>query len=85
MSYQTVEEASHGETYQNKSGTFTVYEIGVYKRGSVLEGQQKRTWLDQFDSLEEAQTAYPEAQLISGSTYREPSLGHLPDDERGDW
>jgi len=79
-SYQVIEQGSRGATYQNGMDTFTVYEIGVYPRSSVLAGQQRRSWLDEFDSLEAAQEAYPDARL-SGSTYREPSLDHLPDDD----
>ena len=77
--YQTIEQGSRGATYQNDESEFTVYEIGVYGRGSVLAGQQRRQWLDSFKSLAEAQAAYPKAK-VSGSTYRPPSLHHLPDD-----
>ena len=78
--YQTIEQGSRGATYQNDSDTFTVYEISTYPRSSVLAGQQRRQWMDQFESLEEAQAAYPEAELIGGSTYREPCLNHLSDE-----
>lgn len=80
--YFTIEEASRGATYQHRKGQFTVYEIGVYGRGSVLEGQDKRMFRDTFDSVEAAKLEYPEAELIGGSTCREPYLGHLPDTER---
>jgi len=79
-SYQVIEQGSRGATYQNGDDTFTVYEIGTYGRGSVLAGQQRRQWLDEFQSLAEAQAAYPQAEFINGSTYREPNLNHLPDD-----
>lgn len=79
--YQTIEQGSHGATYQNGDDTFTVYEIGTYPRHSVLAGQESRKWLDQFPSLAEARAAYPHAQFIEGSTYREVSLEHLPDGE----
>lgn len=85
-SYKVIEQGSRGATYQNDANTFTVYEIGTYPRSSVLAGQQSRTWLDQFESLADAQKAHPDAQL-SGDTYREPSLMHLPDegDDEGNW
>lgn len=78
--YKTIEQGSRGATYQNDMDTWTVYEIGTYPRSSVLAGQQSRTWLDEFKSLEEAKAAYPDAELINGTTYREPSLNHLPDE-----
>lgn len=76
--YKVIEQGSRGATYQNDDDTFTVYEIGTYPRSSVLAGQQRRQWLDQFKSLEEAQAVYPDAR-VSGSTYRPPCLHHLPD------
>lgn len=77
-SYFTIEQGSRGATYQNSADTFTVYEISRYGRGSVLAGQQRRVWCDDFPSLAQAQAAYPQARVIGGSTYREPSLHHLP-------
>lgn len=73
-------EMGRGATYRNSK--FTVYEHGVYPRSSVLAGQSRRRWLDDFDTLEEAKAAYPEADvLVDGSTYAEPDLSHLPDDD----
>ena len=74
---QTIERG-RGETYSNDR--WTVYEHDVYGRDSVLSGQSRRSWLDDFDTLEEAQKAYPEA-VVCGSTYQPPYLGHLSDDE----
>lgn len=79
--YKTIEQGSHGATYRNSMNTFTVYEISRYPRSSVLAGQQRRVWLDDFSSLAEAQAAYPDARF-SGDTYRAPYLEHLP--EEGD-
>lgn len=80
--YKVIEQGSRGATYQNDMDTFTVYEIGTYPRHSVLAGQQSRRWVNDFRSLAEAQAAHPDAQF-SGSTYREPSLHHLPGDGDG--
>mgnify|MGYP006919384727 CR=1 FL=1 len=79
MTYKTIEQASFGATYKHDANTFTVYEIGEYDENSVLAGQQSRTFLDSFDSFEDAKEAFPDAELIDGSTYQEPSLHHLPD------
>ena len=76
-SYFTIEQGSRGATYQNDASTFTVYEISRYPRSSVLAGQQRRQWRDEFASLAEAQAAVPQARS-SGSTYAPPSLHHLP-------
>jgi len=83
--HKVIEQASRGATYQHDENTFTVYELGVYPRSSVLAGQQSRTFLDSFNSLAEAQKVYPDAEFTPGqSSYREPYLGHLPDDETPD-
>lgn len=73
-----IEYPSAGATYStNKYG---VYRYDEYPESSVLSGQERRTFLDQFDTLEEAQAAYPQASLC-GCGYRPPFLGHLPDDD----
>jgi hypothetical protein len=71
-------EQGRGATYASER--WTVYEHGVYDRDSVLSGQSRRTWLDDFDSLEEAQKAYPEAVVCACSTYSAACLDHLPED-----
>jgi len=78
MSDMTIERG-RGATYA--TDRWTVYGRGVYERGSVLEGQSRRVWLDDFDTLEEAVIAYPDAVVIDGSTYRRPSLNHLPGED----
>jgi len=75
---QTIERG-RGETYA--SDRWTVYEHGVYDRDSVLSGQSRRSWLDDFDSLEEAQKAYPEAVVCVVSTYSAACLNHLPGED----
>jgi len=44
-----------------------------------LAGQQMRVFLDSFNSLDQARKAFPDANSIKGSTYREPCLDHLSD------
>jgi hypothetical protein len=58
-----------------------VYEHGTYGRDSVLAGQSRRSWLDDFETLEEAVTAYPDARVIDGSTYQPMCLNHLPGED----
>jgi hypothetical protein len=71
-------ELGRGATYANRD--YTVYAHDRYPRGSVLSGQDRRTWLDSFPTLEQAQVAYPSAKNITGTTYAPPSLNHLSAD-----
>jgi hypothetical protein len=72
-------ERGRGATYQSER--WTVYEHGIYGRDSVLSGQSRRIWLDDFDSLEEAVIAYPDAVVCGSSTYQPPCLNHLPGED----
>lgn len=51
-----------------------VYEWGVYEQSSVLAGQDRKQFLDMFNTVEEAKQAYPEAE----EGYREAG-NHMPD------
>ena len=77
MPDQTIERG-RGMTYS--TDRWTVYEHGIYGRDSVLSGQSRRSWLDDFDTLEEAVIAYPDAVVCEFSTYEPPYLNHLPED-----
>lgn len=55
-----IEFPSVGRTYAHN--TYTVYEYGTYSRSSVLAGQMSRTFLDSYDTLEEARAAFPGAE-----------------------
>jgi len=79
MSIDLTIERGRGATYASER--WTVYEHGTYDRDSVLSGQSRRTWLDDFDTLEEAVIAYPDAVVIGGTTYQPPYLGHLRDED----
>jgi hypothetical protein len=60
MADQTIEPSGTGE--------FDIYEHGRYGRGSVLSGQARRSFLDSFNTLEEAKKAYPKATVNEHST-----------------
>ena len=62
----------------NEYGGFSAYELGVYPRSSVLSGQTRKTFLDMFDTLEQAQSAYPRADL--GAVDVVNTFDHLRDD-----
>jgi hypothetical protein len=79
MSIDQTIERGRGATYA--SDRWTVYEHGTYDRDSVLSGQSRRTWMDDFETLEEAQKAYPKAVVCSFSTYQPPYLNHLPGED----
>lgn len=81
-SYQMIEYPSMGSTYCREE--YGVYEYGTYPRSSVLAGQQRRRWLDSFETLAEAKAAFPEAEWQdNGSHFQPVSVSHLPA-EQGD-
>ena len=77
-----IEYPSRGATYNRP--VYGVYEYGTYPRSSVLAGQEKRMFLDSFDTIEEARKAYPGADE-TGCQYKAPSLDHLPDEDGLSW
>jgi hypothetical protein len=58
-----------------------VYEHSVYEDSSVLAGQSRRQWLDDFETLAEAEAAYPHAVVVEGSTYNPYAVGYLSQNE----
>ena len=61
---------------------WAVYEFGTYPRSSVLAGQAMKSYRDSFDTLEEAQAAYPQANV--GYRSANNTFDHLSDEE-GSW
>jgi hypothetical protein len=63
--------------YSRQYRWFSVYEFGVYPHSSVLAGQTMKSFRDKFGTLEEAQEAYPHAEV----GFRDPQnfVDHLPD------
>lgn len=49
-------------------GRYDVYEHGTYPRHSVLAGQARRSFVDTFDTLEDAQRRFPKAQVLEHSS-----------------
>lgn len=74
-----IEQGGRGATYRHTEG-YTVYKLDFYPANSVLSGQQRRTFIDRYKTLEEALQAYPQAEPVPGTTYQPPDLSHLPDD-----
>jgi len=77
-----IEYPSRGTTYCTNE--YGVYEYSIYPRSSVLAGQQRRKWLDSFQTLEQAQIAYPKAVYdgdgFSGFIPIAQMVAHIPDD-----
>jgi len=74
-----IEPGGRGATYHHATG-FSVYRLDTYPRTSVLAGQQRRVFVDHYQTLAEAQAANPGARLLAGTSYQAPSLHHLSDD-----
>lgn len=71
-------EPERGATYAHE-GEYAVYAYSVFPRGSVLEGQERRSFVDGgFTSEADAKAAYPEAVIAGGSGYREIALPRTP-------
>jgi hypothetical protein len=73
-------ERGRGATY--RTDRWHVYRHSVYPRRSVLAGQPRRVFVDDFASLDEARVLYPTARVLDdgATTYRPPDLSHLSDD-----
>lgn len=76
--YMTIE-FGNGFMYRNNRYT-------VYQHTTNEEEQQEREWVEEFDTFEQAKSAYPQAKW-SGPTYRPlhpDDLPHRDDDRRDD-
>jgi len=62
----------------DSTGTFDVIGYGTYPRSSVLAGQQRRVFLDNFPTIEAAQKAYPNAKVGFDSGVR-ASVSPVPE------
>jgi len=58
---------------------WAVYGFGTYGKGSVLEGQTKKVFLEYFDEEFAAKIAYPGADV--GFRSANNTYSHLPDEE----
>ena len=76
MSYETIEFPATGATYSYEE--FGVYRYSTYPRGSVLEGQEKRSALGRYPTLEEAQREHPNARYEGGSGFEEVTVPRTP-------
>lgn len=79
-----IEFPSQGATYCRQR--YGVYQYDTYPRTSVLAGQERRTFLDDFATLAEAQSTYPTATPDCGCGYIDidARTAHLPGDDDPD-
>jgi hypothetical protein len=74
IDYTTIEKDDY-------SGDWFVYGWGTYGSNSVLEGQQRRVFLDAFKTREEAEIKYPNADPLDlPSTPPHPPMPETPPD-----
>ncbi len=59
---------------------YVVKGVGEYEASSVLAGQSKVTFLDSFDTLDEAKKAFPEAELTHALLEPMNTFDHLSDE-----
>ena len=73
-------EPHQGATYGPRDGArFGVYAYDIYGPTSVLAGQERRRFVDAYDTVDAALDDWPSATVLEGSRYQPPYLGHLPD------
>lgn len=75
-----IEYPSAGATYSNQK--YGVYQYDTYPDHLVLGGQERRSFIHDYDTLEEAQKNHPEASWDGegGCGYREPHIPLNPPD-----
>ena len=70
------------KTMELRNGRICVHGWGTYQRGSVLEGQAKKQFIDCFDCVPDAKAQHPDAELSHSLMQPQNSFNHLP--EEGD-
>ena len=76
MTYKTIEYS----TQYDESGYWEVYEWSTWESG-ILKGREKKRYISDYPSLEEAKKAHPDAS--SGGLVREPHVNgsDVPDEQ----
>ena len=64
----------------DREGGVNVYGHGTYGHDSVLEGQERRVFLDAFRTQEEAEIKYPNAAVMDRSTRPRTVMSPVPPD-----
>ena len=74
--HYTIEPANN--TYGEESAV-VVYGWGRYGRSSVLSGQRKKVYLDEYNSTADALKDYPNAEVLEHIAEAGNTFDHLPD------
>lgn len=76
--YMYVREAKYG-------GGFDVMGVGIYPDSSVLAGQERITFVDCCETIEECEEKYPACKDSFHGAFTEPrnTYDHLPDTQDG--
>lgn len=59
---------------------FALYKLDEFPESSVMAGQPRKTFLDFYPTVEDAQEEYPSASLSHPAAEPQPSYNHLPPD-----
>jgi hypothetical protein len=65
----------------SSTNVYGVFMYDTYPASSVLAGSERRTWLDEFATLEEAVKAFPKATKHRGPGYHEDNYEWLSEEE----
>ncbi len=81
--WEIVEDNNEERLYlveQNKYSKqqFTVKLVGIWGKRTVLAGQEKITFIENFDTEEEARDKYPDIELVAEDCFRN-TYDHLKD------
>jgi hypothetical protein len=69
---------------ERRDGEYVVYEWGQYEEWSVLAGQERKRYIEAFDTIEKAKLSWPEAEEVQGNRRAENFTSHLPGEEWDD-
>ena len=62
-------------------GGYNIYGWGVYERGSILAGQQRKSFMNSYHTVDDALKDYPDANVSEGIVPTHNTFDHLPDYE----
>tara|TARA_Y100001963_G_C6588938_1_gene357057 strand:+ start:367 stop:690 length:324 start_codon:yes stop_codon:yes gene_type:complete len=75
LTHLSLERAS-GETYSGNNPV--LYGHGTYERSSVLAGQSRRVYLEEWETIEDAREALTAAGVDYADDYDDGTTSHVP-------
>jgi len=79
--YNGVKIKYHTYTIEPDDGSFVVYGHSSYPASSVLAGQPMKSYLESFDSIEDAKKNFPKAEALEFKTEVNNTFDHLGSEE----